>query len=188
MYKDLKELYRILYDSEPTVKDLQEMLLLTEIEIRNKELKEIPYGIRSCKNLEWLELQNNKITTIPDWLFDLSKLRVLTLFNNKITTIPDSFCYMTNIQAIQLQDNYLRKLPENFSNLKTLFSLNLSNNFFTEIPNIKGCFLIQHLHMNYNPLEIFDYKNLPENCVLVHNNKVEWKEDILIKPNQITTM
>ena len=60
-----------------------------ELDLSNKQLKDLPEDIGYLTNLKTLCLSHNELTTIPKSINDLINLKHLILSHNLLTTAPD---------------------------------------------------------------------------------------------------
>ena len=125
----------------------------TELDLRSKELTEIPSEIFQLSNLQQLDLSNNQITKIPDEIAALSNLQQLSLGGNQITEIPDAIAALSNLQELGLWNNQIVKIPDAIAELKNLRELYLDINQIAKISNtITVLSQLQKLHLSHNQI------------------------------------
>jgi internalin A len=124
----------------------------TVLNLRGKELTEIPLEIFQLSQLTKLDLSFNQITEIPDEITALSNLQELYLLRNQITEIPDVIATLSNLQQLNLWNNKITKVPDVIAALSNLQKLDLVSNQITEIPDV----IIRLIY-----LKIIDIKNNP---------------------------
>src|SRR5437868_3226847 len=71
---------------------------LTNIDVIDHQIKEIPESIGQLVNLQQLWLSYNKIKEIPESIGQLVNLQELWLYNNKIKKIQESIGQLVNLQ------------------------------------------------------------------------------------------
>jgi len=145
-------------------------LLINNIEV-------IPSDIKNLSQLEELCLDENKIKKLPDEIFKLTNLKFLGLSGNRIETIPSSIKNLSNLEELQVFKNSIKKLPDEIFKLKNLKRLVANENSIEKIPsNIKNLSQLEYLYLNNNkikelPDEIFNLKNLK--TLGLGSNKIE---------------
>ncbi|XP_050272515.1 LRR receptor-like serine/threonine-protein kinase EFR isoform X2 [Quercus robur] len=95
---------------------------------------QIPMGIGSFKNLNFLDLSFNSLTgNIPSTLGGLENLQRLYLDENLIEgSIPEKLCQLKNLGVLSLSINSLsRSIPNCIGNLSLLQEFNMSYNALT---------------------------------------------------------
>jgi hypothetical protein len=81
-------------------------LNLTNIIIREGNLKEISKNICKLHNLDVLRLSDNNIRLLPDELFQLEKLQILSLCGNKLKNISYKICGMKSLRYVLLDEYF----------------------------------------------------------------------------------
>jgi len=81
-----------------------------------------------CSSLTNLNLQNCKIKEIPREIGKLTSLRHLNLYNNKITHIPEEMGNCWALRTLNLSNNFISKLPLNKGFLNNLKYFYMANN------------------------------------------------------------
>jgi len=148
---------------------------LKYLNLRGRNLYQIPYELSVLKGLTDLQLSDNKINKIPHYLFQCRNLKKLDFSSNMLDYLPVEIVYLNNLEELGLQDNRLSNLPANLSQLKNLKVLDLSNihsklsrsyNDFRQIPssvcqlpNLEKL-LLERLPIQYIPVNIVQLKNL----------------------------
>jgi tetratricopeptide (TPR) repeat protein len=119
------------------------------LQIKFKNLMNIPPEVQSFLGLESLDLSRNHIASI-EGLTPLINLGVLRLRDNKIKKISNLES-LQKLQELDLADNQISEM-ENLFNLRTLETLDLSRNQIKEIKGIDYCAILRTLRLNDNPL------------------------------------
>jgi Leucine-rich repeat (LRR) protein len=157
----------------PSDKDSREKL--NYLNLRGRNLHQIPYELSVLNGLTDLQLSDNNISRIPQYLFNCRNLKKLDFSSNVLDYLPVEVVYLKNLEELSLRDNRLNSLPNNLSQLKNLKVLDLSNihtklsrsyNDFKQIPasvcqlpNLEKLFL-EKLPIQYIPVNIVYLKNL----------------------------
>ena len=128
-------------------------LSLTE----NQLSGEIPAGLGSLPNLQWLRLNENELTgEIPGELGSLSSLQSLDLGGNRLTgEIPTELGKLSNLESLFLNYNELTgEIPTDLGGLSNLTVLDLgANRLNGEIPRELGNLSsLTHLYFGTNQL------------------------------------
>ncbi|MEH2263508.1 COR domain-containing protein, partial [Nostoc sp.] len=111
---------------------------LTQLDLRNNQITQIPEAIAKLTNLTQLDLRNNQITQIPEAIAKLTNLTQLILSDNQITQIPEAIAKLTNLTQLILSDNQITQIPEAIESLPKLEKLDLRGNPLPISPEILG--------------------------------------------------
>ena len=126
---------------------------VTELDLSNMGLVEIPEAIANLTQLQQLNLSDNQIIEIPEAIADLTQLQRLDLNDNQIREIPKAIANLTQLQQLNLSHNKIREIPKAIANLTQLQQLNLSSNQITEIPEaIASLNQLQELYLSDNQI------------------------------------
>jgi Leucine-rich repeat (LRR) protein/GTPase SAR1 family protein/bacterioferritin (cytochrome b1) len=110
----------------------------TELDLRGKQITEIPSEIETLTNLTNLDLSRNQIAEIPESIGKLTNLNNFSLWDNQITEIPESIGKLTKLTNLDLRDNQIAEIPKSIGKLTNLTHLTLSRNQIAEIPESIG--------------------------------------------------
>ncbi|KAK6633229.1 hypothetical protein RUM44_003830 [Polyplax serrata] len=112
---------------------------LTDLNLANNQLKEIPFEIKNCANLRYLNVANNQLKTLPDELGNCTRIRELNISCNSIQEIPESVYQLLAVEILNFSDNKITSLDaEKMLQLKFLANLDLTNNNLTNVPPLIG--------------------------------------------------
>jgi len=156
---DLKEL--ILVDNQLSVLPagpLTDLTSLTRLHLmQNKIYTWHPLFLSNQPNLTELDLRDNKITEIPVSIAQCVGLKRLTLCTNKLHTIPVEIYSIPGLNLLNLGGNYLEEIPPGISALANLKELVISNNRLTAIsPDIYNLLQLQVLNLSWNDISVLD--------------------------------
>ncbi|CAH8591746.1 unnamed protein product [Schistosoma rodhaini] len=99
------------------------------LDLKNRNLKEIPDRISDLPNLQKLYFSNNCLKAIsPNILTALSQLRWLDLRDNSLTSIPPEIKHLEELQTLLIDNNKIKRLPFELGLLKKLSNLHHRNN------------------------------------------------------------
>ncbi len=141
------------YYKEDLVKDKDSLENITQLDICDKNISEIPPQIENLSKLLVLLADCNNIKELPLELFKLKSLTMLSLANNNISVIPDEI-EQVNICYLDISNNPIKTLPPMIYKKKRISDLYLHNTNIQTIPE-DICQL-----KNLTTL-IFDDKHLP---------------------------
>ncbi|MEE9553496.1 MAG: COR domain-containing protein [candidate division Zixibacteria bacterium] len=139
---------------------------LTELDLSNKEIIELPPEIGRLTTLRSLNLNYNQLTLLPAETGNLTELKSLRLSRNQLTEWPPEIGNLTGLQSLNLGYNGISELPPEIGNLTGLRSLDLRQNYLTKLPTeISSLTELQWLNLRENkltewPTEIRNYTEL----------------------------
>jgi len=84
---------------------------ITSLDLRKKNLNELPDWIGHLSSLKELNLQQNNLTELPESIGYLSGLTTLILDFNQLTVLPDSIGRLSALKTLSLNSNDLYVLP-----------------------------------------------------------------------------
>ncbi len=124
------------------------------LDLRSRNLMEIPEEIFDLEWLEFLYLSVNKIKEIPPALTNLINLTGLYLSGNEIKEIPPALTNLINLTSLDLGFNQIKEIPPAITNLTNLTYLILDNNQIKEIPSaLTNLINLTSLDLSGNPIE-----------------------------------
>ena len=106
---------------------------ITELNICDKNINEIPPQIENLSNLLVVLADCNNIKELPLELFKLKSLAMLSLSNNNISEIPHEI-EKVNIFYLDISNNPIKTLPEIIYKKKRISNLLLHNTNIQVIP------------------------------------------------------
>lgn len=106
---------------------------ITELDICDKNINEIPPQIENLSNLLVVLADCNNIKELPLELFKLKSLAMLSLSNNNISAIPNEI-EKVNIFYLDISNNPIKTLPEIIYKKKRISNLLLHNTNIQNIP------------------------------------------------------
>ncbi|MEO1396580.1 MAG: COR domain-containing protein [Cyanobacteria bacterium J06634_5] len=107
---------------------------VSELDLSDKGLTELPVELFQLQNLTQLDLSSNQLTSVPKELGQLQNLIQLNLSSNQLTSVPKELGWLQNLTQLRLYRNRLTSVPKELSLLQNLIQLDLSGNKLTSIP------------------------------------------------------
>lgn len=99
------------YRSSPVdLSDLEIVALiqsLTYLDLRDKEIKELPNYFILLNSFKWLTLEYNNLRELPNWIGQFYQLESLNVSDNNLETIPTSIEQVSTLKKINLRNNNL---------------------------------------------------------------------------------
>jgi Leucine-rich repeat (LRR) protein len=139
---------------------------ITALDLRGKELTEIPDTVLKSFQLKVLLLSENQLQALPPHIGELKSLQSLDLSDNKLKALPAEIGDLKCLQSLDIQRNQVQILPAQIGKLKNLQWLDLSWNKLDSLPaQIGELYSLQWLDLSINklqtlPPQIGDLKNL----------------------------
>ena len=126
------------------------------------ELEEIPGVVCLMPCLTELNVSNNSLVNLPSGLGKLTKLDTLRCSNNLLTSLPGALSMCLEMRTLDARQNGLASLPEDFAVLQWLETLDLTDNCFGQFPlAVLELASLTHLFLGSNSISI-----LPDLSVL----------------------
>lgn len=125
------EKYDLNHEGFPKDKTLLENM--SQLEICNSDIEEIPLQIENLRKLVVVLADCNNIKELPLELFKLKTLAMLSLSNNNISEIPHEI-EKINIFYLDISNNPIKTLPEIIYKKKRISNLVLHNTNIQNIP------------------------------------------------------
>ncbi|WP_108809019.1 leucine-rich repeat domain-containing protein [Aquimarina spinulae] len=152
---------------------------ISELDLPNKNLDELPLEIGQLTSLEVLLLGENNLSVLPKEIGLLSSLKVLNLSVNQLTSLPDEISLLTDLEELYLNSNQFRTLPSEIGALTKLIIFSLNNNQLSSIPEEIGALRnLTDLNLNINQLE-----SIPSEI-----GQLSTLERLILKNNRLTTL
>ena len=107
---------------------------VTALDVRNKNLVEIPDTVFSYKQLKVLLLKGNQLDSLPQKIEQLQLLQSLDLSNNQLSSLPPEIGQLQLLPSLDLSSNKLSALPAEIGQLQLLQLLDLSSNRLSALP------------------------------------------------------
>ena len=146
--------------------EITELKNLTTLNLSFNQLTRISSKIEELKNLTTLYLSDNQLIQLPPEITELKNLTTLYLVRNQLTQLPPEITELKNLTTLYLVRNQLTQLPPEITELKNLTTLYLVRNQLTQLPpEIEELNDLTTLYLTGNqltqlPLEITELKNL----------------------------
>lgn len=128
-----KPYYENKVGSNVIFKDKDTLENITQLDICDENINEIPPQIENLSKLSVVSADCNNIQELPLELFKLKSLTALSLSNNKISIIPNEI-EQVNIFYLDISNNPIKELPPIFYKKKRISNLYLHNTNIDTIP------------------------------------------------------
>lgn len=125
------------------------------LDLREKNLTELPDLMRECKHVKVLMLNNNKIRELPEWFATtFAEAKEVYLAGNLLQTLANNWNKMQSLEKLDLSFNKLEFFPEAINQVsKTLQELSLNNNILMSVPSaIESLTKLTYLDLSNNQL------------------------------------
>ncbi len=145
-------------DVEKVVASISPLPGLTDLDLSQCLIKNLPLDISKLSSLKKLNLKANQLTSLPLTFGLLSGLEYLDLGYlemglrmNKITDLGPAFTGLKQLRYLNLAGNQLSALPEGFGAFTELEELNLNLNKLKNFPAaLTGLTKLKHLDLGLN--------------------------------------
>lgn len=104
---------------------------LTNLNLYNAGLNELPKNLTRLTNLEELDLYHNNLRLLPNEIAKLSNLKTLAVSNNQLWKFPENISALKNLKVLYAHHNKLSDLPQ----LPDLKLLDVGYNLFKTLPH-----------------------------------------------------
>ncbi|KAL6714861.1 RAM signaling network component [Lecanora helva] len=142
-------------DKEASVKALKPTLLALTVDLKKKQLGQIPKEVISIikHEVERLQLSYNAISQIPLEFTQCSALKYLNLRGNRFKEIPRALLGLPQLEILDISKNRLTEVPDEIERLKALRVLSVQQNDIRDLPYCLGSInTLRMLKVTDNPL------------------------------------
>lgn len=154
-----------------------ELDFVTNLNLRNNNISEIPEDFSKLKNLKVAYFDSNKISFISDKFYTLNQLTVLNLNYNELTELPNGIGHLVNLKKLLVSNNNLNSIAQSIGELSELEIFDLSSNAISDLPKEIGELNnLTRLYLSKNKLSNFEI-----DCRKLR--KLEW---LMLKSNQLS--
>jgi internalin A len=119
----------------PEIGNLSGLLVLS---VEMNMLETLPRELANLEELLALDLGNNAFQTVPSVVWQLRTLKVLNLEMNRLGSLPPEIGSLTHLEELRLYKNQLSILPQELIHLESLCYLDIQYNVFVYLPNFLG--------------------------------------------------
>ncbi|PIY12329.1 MAG: hypothetical protein COZ18_02340 [Flexibacter sp. CG_4_10_14_3_um_filter_32_15] len=134
---------------------IEELKELTELNLEENRLEELPKGIWDLTKITILNLADNELTSLSKDIGNSINLTELIISNNRLILLPESIGNLINLSLLNLKSNRITQLPESIGNLTNLIELNLMDNQLTTLPKSIGRLKnLTRLDLSYNKIAL----------------------------------
>ncbi|MVM34829.1 leucine-rich repeat domain-containing protein [Spirosoma sp. HMF4905] len=142
--------------SDIDIKALRRLRRLTDLNLYNAGLSQLPKTMGRLKHVKVLDLYYNKLTELPRQLGRMKRLEQLAVAHNDLKEMPVSLAKLRRLQVLFAHHNRISQLPSEFQRLQHLRVLDLGYNWITVAPNVLGSIPnLEELDLNNNNLQEF---------------------------------
>jgi len=137
---------------------------LTELDLSDLGLKEIPKELFELKNLIKLDLSNLYLEELPRELFEFKSLKCLVLHDNQNLIFSKDIKKLSNLEVLTISN--LKEFPEEILELKKLKTLAITDSFIIQVPKeIDRLTELEEIYfdncdLKYLPKSLYNLKNL----------------------------
>ncbi len=142
--------------TELDIKTLRRLRRLTDLNLYNAGLTQLPETIGRLKHVKVLDLYYNKFTELPRQLGRMKRLEQLAIAHNDLHELPASLGKLRRLQVLFVHHNRISQLPNEFQKLQNLRVLDMGYNWFNTTPPVLGSLsALEELDLNNNNLQEF---------------------------------
>ncbi len=126
---------------------------LSELDLSNQNLTELPAEIGKLQRLQNLNLSGNLLQHLPVEIGLLTDLQSINLSGNELTSLPTTFTSLRNLSILDISKNRFDSLPSQVTDIPNLIVLNTNNNGIAVLPTTIGNLTkLQSLNLSSNNL------------------------------------
>jgi hypothetical protein len=86
-------------------RNAKELLAITDLDLRNKNLTKLPESIGQLTQLRRLIVSDNQLEKLPDSISQLSNLKYLDIMGNPLTTLPESIVQLKKLDYVAIAED-----------------------------------------------------------------------------------
>ena len=155
---------------------------LKKLWIDDNYLEEFPITLCCLTALTELRLSGNQMTMIPPSIDNLQLLTTLSLDNNRIEQFPMGILKLPVLEHLWLRQNKITVLPDEISTLTMLKTLSVSTNKLLTLPTtITALVALEYLYANANMIDDSQHAILNALCTLPNIKKMNFANNKLAK-------
>ncbi|XP_011637544.1 LOW QUALITY PROTEIN: E3 ubiquitin-protein ligase LRSAM1-like [Pogonomyrmex barbatus] len=149
---------------------LNDLSLLTVLDIHENEFTALPSDIMCLSSLKELYLQDNNIRKLPNEIVYLNKLTILNVSRNNLKQLPDGIGQLQQLNIFDISHNKsLQKLPKSLGYAQQLANLNIDG-----------------LNLSYPPQDILDGGTIVIVAFLANESGIEYSPEDSISETDIS--
>ncbi|MFD2933978.1 leucine-rich repeat domain-containing protein [Spirosoma flavum] len=138
------------------IKTLRRLHRLSDLNLYNAGLTQLPKNIGRLKHVKVLDLYYNKLTELPRQLGRMKRLEQLAIAHNDLHELPASLAKLNHLQVLFAHHNRISQLPTDFQELRQLRVLDIGYNWLNRAPAVLGAMpALEELDLNNNNLREF---------------------------------
>ena len=156
----------------PQIENLRKLVVVLA---NCNNIKELPLELFKLKSLAMLSLSNNPIKTLPEIIYKKKRISNLLLHNTNIQVIPEDICQLKNLITLTFDDKHLPTVVKYLSYFPNINSINLTHSNYDETSP-----LIQNLNLKYDKKEWLNKEHKKSNGVIkiFQESKVTPEDDM----------
>ncbi|GAB3881749.1 hypothetical protein GCM10028825_03400 [Spirosoma agri] len=140
--------------TELDTKLIRRLRRLTDLNLYNAGLTQLPKTIGKLKRVRVIDLYYNKLTELPRQLTRMKRLEQLAVSHNDLKELPASLAKLRRLQVIYAHHNRISQLPDTFQKMKYLTILDLGYNWFSVAPAVLASIpSLEELDLSNNNLQ-----------------------------------
>uniref|UniRef100_T1J7G9 Disease resistance R13L4/SHOC-2-like LRR domain-containing protein n=1 Tax=Strigamia maritima TaxID=126957 RepID=T1J7G9_STRMM len=149
-----KEVKALSYSMDETDGKWWEQVDLSQLNLANNQISQIPSDISNLAALQVLDLHDNKLIDLPQSLGTLERLTKLDISHNQLAKIPCCVLKLFDLRILLAQNNQLSEVCDEIADLNRLKVLDLSNNNLKTLPiNIGFLSTVEKINLSFNKLD-----------------------------------
>ncbi len=142
--------------TELNIKTLRRLHRLSDLNLYNAGLTQLPRTIGRLRHVRILDLYYNNFTTLPEQIGRMKRLEQLAVAHNGLHDLPASLGKLHRLSVLFAHHNRISKLPAEFQRLTNLHVLDLGYNWLSVAPPVlKSLSSLEELSLNNNELRAF---------------------------------
>lgn len=137
-------------DLQDVPNELGKLKRLVQLDLSNNNLQQLSPNMGNMDGLVFMNVENNQLVELPDNMWKMESLVIVRANFNSITFLSDSIKLCPSLSQLLLSNNKLKMLPETIAETPKLFVLNVMDNQIMSIPSMVHAERLEYFNIQGN--------------------------------------